>query len=101
MAEILKETAHAVPYDGGAQVTHVHLLCDVWRGEVDDYLKKKQKKTTYIKETGNGGTVPCVSIHPSELFHITQWTETDFVWINRIIFAQYSVVGTHHYISVA
>ncbi len=32
----LQAARQGVPYDGGAQVPHVHLLGHVWRGEVHD-----------------------------------------------------------------
>lgn len=38
MTQELEESAHAVPDDGGAQVTHVHLFGDVGRGEIHHHL---------------------------------------------------------------
>lgn len=38
VAQELKESAHAVPDDGGAQVTHVHLFGNVGGGEIHHHL---------------------------------------------------------------
>lgn len=38
MTQELEEPAHAVPDDGGAQVTHVHLFGDVGGGEIHHHL---------------------------------------------------------------
>lgn len=38
MTQELEEAAHAFPDDGGAQVTHVHLLGDVGGGEIHHHL---------------------------------------------------------------
>ena len=43
MTQELKEPAHAVPDDGGAQVTHVHLFGDVGRGEIHHHLNTRHR----------------------------------------------------------
>lgn len=61
-------------------MTDVHLLCDVWRGEVDDYLKKKKKRNVYkrIKPWRNSASHK-YSL-PFELPNIVYWIEMDFIW---------------------
>lgn len=39
VAQELKEATDALADDGGAQVTHMHLLGNVWRGEVHHHLQ--------------------------------------------------------------
>lgn len=41
IAQELEQPTHAVAYDGGAQVTHVHLFGDVGGGEVHHHLSNK------------------------------------------------------------
>lgn len=46
----LKEATNALPDDGGAEVTHVHLLGDVWRGEVHHHLDTHTDENKPLKK---------------------------------------------------
>lgn len=61
VAQKLKESAHAVPDDGGAQVAHVHLFGNVGGGEIHHHLSHAQNTARFKsppKMAKNGGVSP-------------------------------------------